>query len=230
MDIKQIRSDYDSGVPIRRATVGDLLVYAEQMGAVLAGRQQAIGALNMRIAELEQRPVAVPQKPHNPAAHDWATQKSESIDLSLDGAAVGLSENQVQSLLELSDEFMNQDGQSAIKDWIKAQPVASATIDSDEFRRLLYEHWGSNIVYREGRAQAIIAHIDARIAAAGMADNRDAERYRFLQGCWLNIEHPVEGLICQYVPSSDKDQYNEDALDAAIDTAMAAAEVATNHD
>lgn len=72
MDIKQMRTDFDRGMLISHYALAELIAHAEQADAVLSGRQQAIGALNMRVAELEARAVVVPRVPSNPAAHDWA--------------------------------------------------------------------------------------------------------------------------------------------------------------
>lgn len=96
MDIKQIRTDYENGTVIGRATWAELLAHVEQADSVLNGRQQKIGEQAMAIATLECRigtleqdcrdwekahkdAVSLPRKASNPAAHDWAAP-SATID------------------------------------------------------------------------------------------------------------------------------------------------------
>lgn len=106
------------------------------------------------------------------------------------------------------------------------QATPSATIDSDEFRELLKYYsddwaavaYGMNRTNDESCMTDLIAHIDARIAAAGMADKRDANRYRALREMhWslkklavVRAEDLPLGRMC----------YSGDYLDEAIDAAM----------
>lgn len=145
MNIKQIRTDYENGTVIGRATWAELLAHAEQADAVLNGRQQKIGEQAMAIATLECRIRTLEQD-----CRDWERAHKDAVSLP------------------------RQASNPAAHDW--AAP--NATIDSDEFRKLLFalaQDWT-----RSDRMSVLIAYIDARIAEARMVDKRDAERLEYL--------------------------------------------------
>jgi hypothetical protein len=98
--------------------------------------------------------------------------------------------------------------------YIDAEDRSAFDVEQDikEYAKAYAQH----CLAAKGQSQDGLSHRDSGSTA------KDAERYRYLLGCWLDIEHPVDGLICEHFPSSDSEQYNEDALGAAIDAAIEA--------
>lgn len=142
MDIKQIRTDYENGTVIGRATWAELIEHFEQSDAVLNGRQQKIGEQAMAIAALECRirtleqdcrdwekvhkdAVSLPRQASNPAAHDWAAPCT-TIDC-----------DEFRKLLfALAQDWTRSDRMSAVITYIDARIAAVRMADKLDAERL----------------------------------------------------------------------------------------------
>lgn len=197
-------------VNLDRKNVLAMIARIRDLESALAGRQAVIGEQALRIAQLDQKCILLGA---SLKAADAAKQ-------------AGPTTAEILEICEAYEEGVGSRAAIATQQ----QATQSATIDSGEFRILLDEwHFAQSGGDQKLALIQIIEHIDARLAAAGMTDNRDAERYRWLRnssiGQW---QHPV--VVSQERVTYPRDHMRylgplcDAALDKAIDAAMAAAE------